>query len=269
MGNKRGLIIAFLGVLIASGCGIFIYSNSVRNTPNTSACLIYGVFEKKITGAAREANSGFFSFDPKTNSIQQIGSLQMGQEYQGIERDLVSGDIVTNTSNDGLLQVLSIPKGTLKKRGSIPFIKISSFAYHRTEQSLWGWAEEQGIVRIDPQSADAVLYMPSGLEVGAIAWDDTGTKLYAAHEESRELSAYDPKQKKLEMIAGNIPENTSGMATVENGLLLGAAFDEDEKHMTIYLYDPAKKETLRSIEVDTEFDDISGITWPIECGIPF
>lgn len=267
--HSRILIIIIALLVGGAGYGIYRYLSVNSLQVEKSRCLIYGVYEKKISEAAREENTGFFSIDPKTKSIREVGNLHKDKEYQGIERDPVSGQIYTNTSNNGVLQILDPISGNLREVGSIPFIKINSFAYHPKDGSLWAWPEEEGIIKINPESADATMQFESKLEIESMAWNDEGNLLYGASEESSDLYSYDPALNTLKQVSDNILEHTSGMTTVTGGLLLGATFDDDSHILTLYLYDPAAKTITSSLDLETSYSSVEGITWPIECGIPF
>ncbi len=262
---KIAVIFILLTTVIAAGYYLlFISKNNNRQT----ACKIYGFYAAEISNQAREEKTGFFSIDPKTFVIERIGPLHKDKEYQGIEYIPSSKLFYTNTSNDGLLQSVDPLSGAIKRIGNIPYIKISSFAYRANDDSLWAWAEEQGAVKINQQTADGSLQIRSNKEVGAMAWDEAGKNLYVAIEESKQMYVFGENDEP-KLVSKNIPENTTGLTTLKGGLLLGGALDEDESRFTIYTYDPSADKIIFSKTINTDFNDISSVTWPLECVIPF
>ena len=95
-----------------------------------------------------------------------------------------SGD---DTEKAGYLYQVNPQNGDLTEIGSTGFREIEGLSFKK-DGTLWGWAKGDGLIKVNPQTAESELVLPSDIEMEALTWDNDKT-LYLA--QGKELWKYD------------------------------------------------------------------------------
>lgn len=261
-------IALFILLLLASI--FYIYSRSSQPIPtpitksqdNLAQCLIYAIHED-----GRD-NSQIITINTYKNEVLAVGSLHQQAELEGLDIHPVEKVLYTTTSKEGELYKVDAKTSSLTKLGQMDFAKVNSLAFRNSDSTLWGWAEEKGLVQIDPKSGKTtVIFESPELPVG-LTWSKDESVIYASIEDTSELFAYNFEQKTFTKVADNLIKGTEGLSTLSDGTLLGSSTDEED-NLIIYTYDPLDKKVIKSTTFNTPYFDTEGVTWPQHCGNPF
>jgi streptogramin lyase len=228
-------------------------------TPLPSGCLAYGVAELD------PATSQFFTLDPRSTTIQDLGSPQENADIEAValisttnELYAVSG---SEGSQDGNLFHFIRGSNTLAAIGTTGFSNIHALAYRRFDGSLWGWVEDQGLIKINANTGASTLVHRASGDSAAMAWSADGTQLYITSD--TKLWSYDPGSDVLSAVGDNFPATSIVLSAGANGQLLGGV--EHDRRLILFLYDVARHQVVARATIPVPYDDIETIAWPGAC----
>jgi len=254
-----GMAMAVVAILAFSKAWLFGDSQT-KFAGNPAACQIYIMHE------IDPDDSQLVAIDPQTQAVTVIGPVYKQVEFEGLELHPVTHILYTNTSKGGDFYKIDAKTGGLSLVGILNFTKVNSFTFRPTDHSLWAWAEERGIITIDPETAIGTLVHASLRDAKALAWNNEGTLLYAAID-TGELYAYDFAKKTFDLLSDNLPKETEGFSMLSDGMLLGSTKDE-ENNLVIFTYDLSVLKIAKSLALQTPYADTEGIAWLASCGNP-
>ncbi len=166
-----------------------------------------------------------------------------------------SGD---DTEKAGYLYQVNPQNGDLTEIGSTGFREIEGLSFKK-DGTLWGWAKGDGLIKVNPQTAESELVLPSDIEMEALTWDNDKT-LYLA--QGKELWKYDGQD--LEF-ACNISKHTNGknIEALEmlpnNTLLVGLHGKRKILQLNVLVFDSCI--ILKNSDIISEHNDIEGIAY--------
>ena len=166
-----------------------------------------------------------------------------------------SGD---DTDKAGYLYQINHQNGNLTEIGSTGFKEIEGLSF-RADGTLWGWAKGDGLIQVNPQTAESELILPSEVEIEALTWKDEKV-LYLA--QGTDLWKYDGKDLEL---ACDISKHTKGKSVEalemapNNTLLVGLHGKRSLLQLDVLSVEAGF--ILENSETVSEHNDIEGIAY--------
>jgi hypothetical protein len=191
-----------------------------------------------------------------------LGSIQIGKDIESLSMNPTNGILyaaagVNNTQGkSGYLFAVNKQTGALTAIGYTGYTSVPGLSF-RKDGTLWGWAAGKGLIQIDLTTGKGTVKYSSALNVGDVAWNNSGTTLYIATTNGR-LYGYNPTNNKMTLITDDLPSNVEALDMRSDGLLMMGIHGTTQ----IRAYDPIKKKFVSSQYVQTIYNDVEGIAWP-------
>lgn len=224
-------------------------------------CLIYGVHDEGLN------HSQLFTIDPQNNFVvKSLGELYQGHDIEGIAIHPETGDLYLSTGNhveDEFLRSALLKGsrlyGSILHIGNSDFEGIPALAFRKTTDgvSLWGWAEREGLIQIDPNTGSATLDIAMPYNIEAMVWSDDGNTIYAA--EGQTLYTFDYASKTIEVQCDSFPGEVEALEMLEDGKLLFATHRASDTYLHQFNLDTCEVEIEQYIK--TPYTDIEGLEW--------
>ena len=166
-----------------------------------------------------------------------------------------SGD---DTEKAGFLYQVNPQSGDLTEIGSTGFKEIEGLSF-KADGTLWGWSKGDGLIKVNLQTAESELILPSEVEIEALTWKDEKV-LYLA--QGTDLWKYDGQYLEL---ACDISKHTQGKSiealemAPNNTLLVGLHGKRSLLQLNVLSIEPCF--ILKSREIASEHNDIEGIAY--------
>jgi hypothetical protein len=206
------------------------------------------------------------TIDLRTRRARALGNALDGAALTGLAMRSSTGDLYAISgeqgSRPGHLQRVDTQTGILTGIGDSGYRDLRGLAFRSTDETLWSWAWGVGLIQLDPISGIGSLVYASDLEPQALAWDSTGTRLYAAVGSA--LWAYDPGADSFSQIVTGAPVAPTALEARPDGLLLGVV--PSSKDLRIFAYDVENEQLRMDLRVPGEHGPILAIAWPQSCG---
>jgi hypothetical protein len=213
-------------------------------------------------------DSQFIKIDVITGAITPLGPLYDDYDFEGLDLHPEDSSLLyASTGLDnrfgqiGWLFQVDTATGAIAPLFNVSDSDLVALAFRPGDNSLWAWAEDVGLYRIDLATGTSTLVLPKGWNVEALAWNREGTLLYVPR--GRQLHVYNPDDGTLDKIADDLPFSVEGAGMRPDGLLaLGVHGDT-----TVYAFDPIALQFVpdRNLNV-APYEDIEGITW-VDCQV--
>jgi CSLREA domain-containing protein len=234
-------------------------SPTATATPAPTSCLAYGVAD------VGSAASQFFTLDARTITIRNLGPRQENADIEAVALHPATNELFTTTgsdgSQDGYLFHFDYGSNTLTAIGATGYSKVNALAFRPSDDSLWGWVADQGLIQINPSTgASRLIHRASG-DSSAMAWSADGTQLYVAS--GTQLWAYNPLSDALTTLGANFPSTSIVLSMRSDGRLLGGV--EHDHILALFLYDLARRQVVARTTIPVPYDDLEAITWPGVC----
>ncbi len=231
-------------------------------------CQLYAVHDRN------KSDSQFFTmhFDEESDQfdIKLLGALYENHDIEAMDAHPQTGQIFVTSGDDGLspghLYVLNAQTGGLTLVGDTGFDEINGLSF-MPDGTLWGAAETEGLIKIDPTTAVSTLVISYTGSIEDISWDNEGEILYTIQDKT--LVAYNTQAEPV-VIECQLPEGEiealEMLPEPDNRLLLGM---HDDENLSIYALDVETCD-IKAGKLNPPVDmskpiDIEGITWPDVC----
>jgi len=222
--------------------------------------VVYAVHDKEIQ------DSQLFAYHLKQSRFAPIGALQVGFDLEGLDLHPEKRVLYASSGTpNAMLYSVNATSGDLTAVGDIGFDNVTSLAFHPTGE-LWA-GSDQGLLQIDVTTGRGTLTepdLPANQPIDSLAWDYSGTQLYATIRHSAENSqlwVYDASQQ-WQLACDNLPAKVESLETLPDAKLI-YAFHQDAQ-LGIHSFDVATCQTLIDEQLQTPFNDIEGLAWPVE-----
>ena len=228
-------------------------------------------------------NSQFFTISPNDLSVNSIGPVHKGADIEGLDVDPNDGKIYASSGDDtnkpGYLYRVDPIDGGLIPIGPIQeeehhFKEIDALSFNPKKDTLWGWAQGEGLLVIDKFTGKSTLVLKYDGEIEDLTWDNEGEILYAVENLHGKTSydsetdpgkngvvlwAYDGSEAKeiCRKTLDNLPEIEALEALPNNELLLGS---HNSKKLLINTVDSTTCEITQIGEINTKYNDVEGIS---------
>ena len=230
--------------------------------PCQQNCLVYALHDGGLN------DSQLFTIDPDNGySIAALGPEYPGYDLEGLAITpdgstlyASSGDDATAAPTAELYEVNKVT-GALTSIGNTGFGEVSALSVRPSDNTLWGWAEGEGIITIDTNTGLGSMMVPNtDAQVEDMAWSVDGETLYGS--DNTMLWAYTPSDGNVNVICMNLPGQTEAIeAYSDEDTLLFAIHQADD--LSIYALDIASCEVTSTVVMETGYYDIEGIGWAV------
>jgi len=233
----------------------------VPSPPPPATCELYGVQDQALNDAI------FFRYDPQTNTTQQIGQTCKGCDIEamddwGEEIYVASGDD-TRGHPKGYIYKLDTQTGTLNPVGDSGFEAITALAFDQ-QGTLWGWAVNKGLVRINTQTGQGTVVLPApAVKASDLSWDLSGKLLYGVV--GSQLWSYDPITGIPAQLCNNLPRKTEALEMLPTSILPEGQvlFGAHKAGLKLHAYDISSCQSVATRNVAIPYDDVEGLAMPI------
>jgi hypothetical protein len=190
------------------------------------ACQFYAVANEILDHDSLN-NSQLFTFNRETHAVESLGPLYKGYDLQALAIHpqtnrlyAVSGAQAAEQQHKGRLYLVDGNSGDLCWVGDTTFDNVSELAFSPDGSILWGWAEGQGLIQIDPTTGEGQLVRP--LEDVSLAGFTLAENAVFLGVVNNELWKYNRPAEAFERLCANLPDTIDVVEmTATEGLLLG------------------------------------------------
>jgi hypothetical protein len=210
------------------------------------ACQFY-VVSNEILDQDVFNNSQLFTFNQETHVVETLGPLYKGYDLQALAIQpqtnrlyAVSGAQADEHQHKGRLYLVDGESGDLCWVGSTTFDNVSALTFSPDGSILWGWAEGQGLIQIDPTTGEGQLVRPlEDVSLAGFTSAENEVFLGVVNNElwkyNRPVEAVEPA-KAFKRLCASLPD-TIGVVemTATEGLLLGIP---NVAGLSLYPFDP-------------------------------
>lgn len=274
---------------VVSLSATFIISVAQASEILPDNCTLYGVNDSGLNDSQVITVGG----TPLTAAT--LGSMHPGYDLEGMDLCpdgtlyITSGDDPEGDGLAGHLYKMDTNTGALTPVGAVTFDlkgntvsgrEVSAISC-RQDNTLWGWAEECGLIQINPATGQSTLKMqyaddatcltpnPSAYTsyVEDMSWDMTGRVLY--YPLNNKIFSYDPSVKKTLEIA-TLDRNIETTEILPNGNLL-VGLHGSHSLVELKLVPSINKDTTVNGSVEhalepSPYNDIEAMTWACSLG---
>jgi len=286
---RQGLQNILLSSFTAATLFAAVNSYADENSLIPAKCELFGVHDELLN------DTQFVQI--KNGLATKLGNLHPGHDIEGMDVTsdgqiyAASGDDPSNGLPAGHLYRVN-KQGEIDSVGDIRFTvkgqevsgkEIAALSFRFADNTLWGWAEECGLIKINPDTAEATLELayPDGEAEGYetclnmdpasytshiedMTWDTTGRTIYFV--DRKELQSYTPKrtdgQEEIQSIT-TLHSPIEAIEALPDGNLL-LAVNNTTKLMVV---DPMTGEQVSNANINVgAYTDIEAFTW--SCPLP-
>jgi hypothetical protein len=231
---------------------------------SSAACMLYGVQDKGLN------DSIFFAIDLETNEVTQLGEMYEGYDIEAmaIHREtniiyVASGNNTSNGLPKGHLYMLDAETGSLISLGATGFKEIGGLAFD-SEGVLWAWAKGDGLAKLDIETAQGTLILPSEALLEDLSSSRDGKLLYGCLQV--ELWSYKPDTDALTLKCSNLAFETEAVEMLLDGkLLLGR---HQDKTLLLHALDIPTCAMVESLNIPIPYNDVEGLALPHAACMP-
>ncbi|WP_353572123.1 hypothetical protein [Candidatus Albibeggiatoa sp. nov. BB20] len=221
-------------------------------------CYFYGLQDTDLN------NSQVFTMFPDAGYIiSELGELFAGYDLEGMDMHphdkelyLSSGDDTENGHPNGTIYKMDITTGGLTKIGETGFGEVAAISFDR-HGTLWGWADGEGLMRIDLGNGKGTLVVPFADGVEDMTWNNDGTLLYAVA--GTRLYEYKFATNEVREACNTFTAPVEGIDMLDSGELVYTRNNGTDKSIHEFNINTCS-DTFTS-PIRTDYDDIEGITW--------
>ncbi|NJO17175.1 MAG: choice-of-anchor D domain-containing protein [Thioploca sp.] len=203
-------------------------------------CQFYAV-SNEILDQDSLNNSQLFTFNREAYAVENLGPLYKGYDLQALAIHpqtnrlyAVSGAQAAEQQHKGRLYLVDGHSGDLCWVGDTTFDNVSELAFSPDGSILWGWAEGQGLIQIDPTTGEGQLVRPLE-EVPLAGFTVTENEVFLGVVKN-ELWKYNRPAEAFERLCANLPDTINVVEmTATEGLLLGIP---NATGLGLYPFDP-------------------------------
>ncbi|MEK8021797.1 MAG: carboxypeptidase-like regulatory domain-containing protein [Candidatus Parabeggiatoa sp.] len=227
-----------------------------------SECLLYAVHDEGRN------HSLFFTVDVLNNfDVKLLGSLYHEHDIESLAIHPTTNQLFAVAGKDGLdpgyLYSVNATTGAISPIGDTGFRDINGLSFKLDDNTLWGWAKGDGLIKIDISTAKGTLQEPYNGAIEDITWNNAGTILYGVMD--NRFLAYHPQTKQVKAlictVAGEI--EALEMMPADNELLFSMHNDNSLSIRSINI-DSCQEAQVRistALE-DITLNDVEGIALP-------
>ena len=234
-------------------------------------CSIYGVNDKGLN------NSQHFAVHPYANfTVNAVGPQYKAHDIEGLDIHPVTGALYVTSGDDskrghlpGHLYQVNKFNGKLTAIGSTGFNEVSALSFRpendNSQFTLWGWAEGDGLIQINPTTGASTLIAATPLAIEDITWSNDGQLLYGV--EDSVLYQYDSTIGAITIACHNFPAEVEALDMLPDGNLLIAFHEANDSSIHSFNIDSCSIDVSVDLPpaanspINTPYRDIEGLAW--------
>jgi hypothetical protein len=251
-------------------------------------CLFYGVHDDKLN------DSQFFTINPKDDTVNPLGPMYLDHDIEGLDihpnTDVLYASSGDNTQMPGYLYKMETNGSTpLALIGNIvddgingvkgyDYKEVDGLSFNPNTDVLWGWSQNDGLLKINPSTAEATMMAAYQGEIEDLTWNISGTKLYAVEnlhgnhnvdshgpidfEDGIRLLSYDgvAVQAVCPQVIGKGIKEIEALEMLTDELLLFGYHSHNNLEIVVLELNPCNVIVEKKIPVP--YNDIEGLAWP-------
>ncbi|MEK8019340.1 MAG: hypothetical protein VSS75_020910 [Candidatus Parabeggiatoa sp.] len=178
-----------LAVHLKDGLGyVDIKTFFINVIANNAECHLYAVHDEGRN------HSLFFTIDVLNNfDVKLLGTMYHEHDIESLAIHPTTNQLFAAAGKDGLdpgyLYTVNANTGAISPIGDTGFRDINGLSFKPDEGTLWGWAKGEGLIQIDPATAQGTLQAHYNGAIEDITWNNAGSILYAVRD--NRFLAYD------------------------------------------------------------------------------
>lgn len=172
----KSITLSGISLIVNLGTYTTVIAENGVSTVSNDCDFIYGVHDDKLN------DSQLIKIDPQNGFvIEALGPLYRGYDIEAVDISpdnqlyVAAGD---ETDKPGYLYRADMVTGQLTQIGPTGFAEIDGISFNPIDGTLWGWAQDAGLIRINPATGASEMVFASSGEFEDLDWDNTGTTLY-------------------------------------------------------------------------------------------
>jgi len=236
------------------------------SNPQPATCLLYGVQDQALN------DSLFFTYNPNTTTVQEIGQKCTGCDLEGLDIHPVNNEIYLGSGDNafghpkGHLYKLDPNNGELHSIGNTGFGDISGLAFDDSG-TLWAWAKGQGLVTLDTITGQGQLELPTlptPVALADLTWSANRQQLFGVV--GRELWSYTPATGNVAKMCDGLPPKTEAIRVLPpkilpDGLVLLGA--HGNRKLELHVFDITTCQLRKEFNISIGYDDVEGLAMPM------
>jgi hypothetical protein len=244
----------------------FIGSNAWADS---NVCnFVYGVHDEGLN------DSHLFKVNPITLVFEELGSPCMNCDIESLdispEPNILYGAAGDDTPNPGQIYKIDMVTGARDMIGSPSGYEIDGISFNPVTGELFGWAQDEGLLRIDPDTGNITVTSASSGEVEDLTWGNDGKTIYfilndypsgadpdasTDHSVGQQLMSY--KDNRLEHVCG-IESEIEALEVLQDGRLLVGYHNKGEQLVKVVNVETCEVSFEDSIS-ESPYTDIEGL----------
>jgi len=230
--------------------------DSIGDPGEIPKCSIYGIQDNGIN------NTQFFVMDPITRKVMTLGDEHKKADIEGMaihpETGQLYGSSGDNTDQKGHLYLIDKETGSTTSIGATGFKEVDGIAFDPSG-ALWGSAVGEGLISINPDTAESELVLPFKEEIEDMVFSPDGKTLYAAQDST--IWAFDGKD--INIVCSNLPNQIEALHVVPGNALMFSFHHDQRGYINVLDIDTC--EVVIEQGLPTGLNDIEGLTWVPSC----
>ncbi|MDY6992370.1 MAG: hypothetical protein SVR94_07160 [Pseudomonadota bacterium] len=256
--------------------------------PAQAACQLYGVHDQGLNNSQL-----FVASAPDYTNTQALGALYAEYDIEALDIHPLTDALYAASGDDtpqkGYLYQIDKTTGVILSTVDIratdgsDLTEIDGLSFHPQTGELWAWAQNQGLLRVQPNTGVAELVVAYDGEIEDLTWDASGDTLYGVQNKHNTtdvdsqadvggvlLWQYTPATGTVTTLCdeflATVPEIEALEALTADELMFGL---HNQKQLLIGSFDPITCQVNDIKTVDTPYDDVEGLAWPLAaCTVP-
>jgi hypothetical protein len=261
-------------------------------------CQFYAVHDEGLN------DSQFLGISSETLKPEPLGQLKINHDIEALALHPQTWELYAasgkNTKKPGYLYKVNKITGELIEIGPTGFAEIDGLAFQPInpvdsadeffasignfpaqpqDSTLWGWAQDVGLVTIDTTTGKATLVKEYAGEIEDLTWHSSGTKLYGVENLHRQedgsvlLWAYDINNNTLSTLCNELTSTLESVAIEALETLPNKSLRDDalifgihgQNTMPVGVLDTENCKIVMVNEIGTDYNDIEGIAMTPSC----
>ncbi len=215
-------------------------------------------------------NSQLLTILPPFDSVNELGDIKPAYDLEALDMHPQTCKLYaasgSDTANPGHIYSVDKQTGEVTDNGATGFLEIDGLSFKPDDGTLWGWAQDIGLIRINPETAASELVLEYPGEIEDLTWNAASTILYGVENLHKHgdggvlLWAYNITNNTVQTLCDELTSTREieALETLSDDRLIFGVHGEDSLQV-VGVMDLAKCEIVLQKEFHTSYNDIEGI----------
>jgi len=127
-------------------------------------------------------NSQLLTIFPPFNKANALGEIKPAHDLEALDMHPKTCKLYAasgrDTANPGHIYIVNKQTGEVTDNGATGFLEIDGISFKPDDGTLWGWAQDVGLIKINPETGESQLILEYPGEIEDLTWNTAGTILY-------------------------------------------------------------------------------------------